>query len=255
VYSGTKTKAAHCSHLINTIAAMYRLTKKNSSPDRHKNSIDNDSTIISDTLTKSETSSTVRRRTMEKWCIPDSPHCIPPEISLMERLIFVRYRKRYWWPAILYKNYGEVQQEPRLWGGIRLSSRIELASLTIFSPTDPRASVPVAKLLARPSVEFVEINNAKEKCEFHSKLPQVLPYACDAGVFVDNPDLYYDWHKAMDQVELLLKDFFGKHFALAPADSSTTWLARARAAEQKKWAENQPMLASWCQCACAVDSE
>jgi hypothetical protein len=51
-----------------------------------------------------------RHKGLEKWGIPHKSSS-PSEVILLEQLVWVRYRQRYWWPAIIYKNYKEIAQQ------------------------------------------------------------------------------------------------------------------------------------------------
>ena len=74
--------------------------------------------------------------------------------------------------------------------------------------------------------------------------------ACESDYFKDHLDLYYDWHRALDQVEAILKEFLGRHFAFVPTNTPTTWLQKAKDAETEKWKALNPLL-SWCtSCSC-----
>jgi hypothetical protein len=121
-----------------------------------------------------------------------------------------------------------------VWGMLSSWKRINLSYLLVFDSSSPRNYVKVARLLGRPHLELLEVESYSE---FYWELPQVLPkMSCAAEYFRQDPELYYDWHRAMDQVESILRECLGKNFALAPDPSSRTWLQRAKDAERAKWA-------------------
>ena len=212
---------------------------------------------------ESTTNPIVRQRILTRWGIPSpvKPNT-PPENLLLERIVFVKYRdQHYWWPAILYHNYAEALRQPRIWKNLDLWSKACLINLTVFSPKDKRNHVKVAWLLGRPSIEFVPIHSDDDCAEFYWQLPMVLPTAFDSNHFEKNNaiDLYYDWHRGMDQVENLLQDVLGKHFSLPGGTSSShkstgkrrTWLQQAKQTEKIKWAEQNPYLSTaFCNCSC-----
>ena len=113
----------------------------------------------------------------------------------------------------------------------------------VFDKSNPRNTTRVARLLGRPTVEFVETNSYSE---FYWELPQVLPkMSFCAEYFRQDPELYYDWHLAMDQAESILRDCLGKHFSIKSASKSKSWLRRAVEAEREKWADAR----KWFHCA------
>jgi hypothetical protein len=220
-------------------------------------------TVMTDAFAQSITPFTVRQRIFTRWGIP-SPRKdnTPPENVLLERIVFVKYRDdNYWWPAILYHNYAEALKQPRIWKHLDLWTKAYLINLTVFTTQDKRNRVKVAWLLGRPTVEFVEVHSDDDCAEFYWQLPMVLPTAYDSTHFERNNaiDLYYDWHRAMDQVENLLQDILGKHFSLPGGTGSSlnstgkrrTWLEQAKRAEKIKWAEQNPYLSTaFCNCSC-----
>jgi hypothetical protein len=231
--------------------------------------IEDGASVMTEAFAQSTTPPIIRKRMFGKWAIPTPLKAnTPPEIVLLERIVFVKYRdQNYWWPAILYQNYAEALQQPRIWNNLDLWTKANLINLTVFSPQDKRNRSKVAWLLGRPSVEFVELHSDSDCAEFYWQLPMVLPTAFDSNHFQKNNaiDLYYDWHRAMDQVENLLQDFLGKHFALPGGSSShshnstgkrRTWLQQAKQTEKRKWAEQNPYLSTaFCNCTCVGPSD
>jgi hypothetical protein len=192
-----------------------------------------------------------RHKGLKKWGIPHKSSS-PSEVILLERLVWVRYRQRYWWPAIMYKNYKEIaQQASQVWNQLFVGKRLYLASRLIYDPSNDKNHVQVARLLGR--CELVE---AASHSEFYWELPNVLPKAsCNVDYFRNDPDLYYDWHRALDDVERILRECLGEQFALMPEASQRTWLERARHADRSRWvaAATKPM--AWFQCCTAKQME
>jgi hypothetical protein len=85
--------------------------------------------------------------------------------------------------------------------------------------------------------------------DFYTELPKVLPVStCNIEYFEPSDfDLYYDFHKALDDTEKLLKDCL--HISMPLLDlpasqvttkwSSSSWVERARYAERLKWEEHK----------------
>jgi hypothetical protein len=206
------------------------------------------------------------------------------ESILMERLVWIRYRcDRYWWPAILYqRGYHElIHQAVHVWNSqVSLLQRMLIVHCMIFDPTNPRNDTPVARVLGRPGCELIELPRRSHTYEqgkpelhpftadFFWQLPKILPVAaCNIEFFAQDGDydLYYDWHRALDQVECLLYDCLGKHmpllsppvmlnettaatskktqkhwkYATTLNSSAFTWVQRARQAERMQWEEHR----------------
>jgi hypothetical protein len=106
--------------------------------------------------------------------------------------------------------------------------------MMVFDASNSKNQVSVARLLGRPSLELLD---DPSHSQFYLELPQVLPQAsCCAEYFRKDPELYYDWHCALDQVESILRDCLGADCALVPEPRSKTWLQRAKEVERAKWA-------------------
>jgi hypothetical protein len=136
-----------------------------------------------------------------------------------------------------------------------VGKRLYLASRLIYDPSNDRNHVQVARLLGRGRCELVE---AASHSEFYWELPQILPKAsCNVDYFRNDPDLYYDWHRALDDVERILRECLGKQFALLPEASERTWLERARHADRSRWmaATTKLPMAAWFQCCTAKQME
>lgn len=163
----------------------------------------------------------------------------------------------YWWPAILYQDYKEVASDATdFWNHLPLWTRLQLVYLMIFDVDNPRNQNCVARLLGRPGHELIEVpmddhrnkgrdvgtdmNHKKVNrpivADFYGHLTRILPsVAGKVEYFADHPDLYYDWHHGMDQVEALLGDCLGRPFPLSGEDDKMTWVERARRAERIRW--------------------
>jgi hypothetical protein len=210
--------------------------------------ISDGSTVATEFFDMSQTEGTWEK-TLQKWDIPVPPKYEPAELTLLSRLVWVRYRQLYWWPAILYQNYKEVSQTQGLWDQLDVWRQMKIGTSTVLFPSHPRNCMRIGRLLGRPTLELLELKKDVDHCEFYWQLPNILPHTCNSEFFTKDPDLYYDWHRALDQVEGILRDFLGKRFALTAAtDDSKTWLKKAKEAELAKWAEEHPYLALCCNC-------
>jgi hypothetical protein len=167
-------------------------------------------------------SATSSASSMKKWGIP---HEESPEVSLLERLVWVRY-KSHWWPALLYHSYSELQQY--LYDQLDMVLKAQFA-MAIMKQIQEKRQVKVARLLGRTILEVVEV---AEDCfyEFYWQLPNVLPKACKKSHYGNNAELYFDFHRALDQVETIIREVSLENFALIPESENQTWLERAHAA-------------------------
>lgn len=213
-------------------------------------------------------------RYFRKWGIPvdeEEPSKIlvdpSPEMILLGRIVWVKYRPQprypeyYLWPAIYYKNYQEIAtRAPKVWNQLGLWRRLPIASQMIFDKSNPSNSAPVARLLGMGAITLVEIPSKLKQqhkstpaiSEFHKQLPAMLQStACNIDYFKHNPTLYYDWHRALDQVESILKECLGDHYVLKaePPNQITTWYQRARTAETNRWQQDLTKQALRARCA------
>ena len=166
---------------------------------------------------------------MKKWGIPGSVHdgvdqnsSAANEIALLERLVWVRYQ-RHWWPALLYHSYSELQQH--LYDRLDMVLKAQFA-MAIMRHMQEKKDIKVARLLGRPILEVIEVEEDCY-CEFYWQLPNVLPKACDVSRYGGNLELYYDFHRALDQVEEIIREVSQENFALMPQKDRMTWLQRA----------------------------
>mmetsp|Transcript_32618 Transcript_32618/g.54642 ORF Transcript_32618/g.54642 Transcript_32618/m.54642 type:complete len:403 (-) Transcript_32618:741-1949(-) len=242
----------------------------------------------------------VHKRGFIKWGIPLIPPPKKENVHgtggkrdystfLMERLVWIAYQQgqnqeeAIWWPAIFYKHgYEEiVNYAPKIWNTqVPFWKRLQIVRLLLFDPTNPRCRVPVARVLGRPSCELVEMTALlqdddpteqprKVVADFFWELPNILPMAaCNIEFFLSNyrnniklaSDLYYDFHRALDQVECLLYDCLGKHMPLMPVSSSGgsgyefTWVQRARHAERAQWEQHKKYVGCML-CLCGPEEE
>lgn len=93
---------------------------------------------------------------------------------------------------------------------------------------DPR-QIKVARLLGREILEVVEVDD-KHYAEFYGQLPKVLPMACRKSRYGDDLVLYLDFHRALDQVEEIIRDISKNSFNLIQSVEKKTWLQRAQEA-------------------------
>lgn len=156
------------------------------------------------------------------------------EIPVLERLIWVKYQS-HWWPALLYQSYSELQGHLYQEMDTVLKAQFAMAILK-HNKRHPRKeknnqTIMVAKLLGRPSLEILEVNQ-KGYCEFYFHLPHVMETAgaCQRRKYTSE-ELYLDFHRAMDQVEDLIRAASSKrNFALMPSENDMSWLDRAQMA-------------------------
>eukprot|EP00934_Nitzschia_sp_Nitz4_P008315 Nitzschia sp. Nitz4//scaffold269_size25945//21831//23369//NITZ4_008293-RA/size25945-processed-gene-0.16-mRNA-1//-1//CDS//3329544979//8305//frame0 len=163
---------------------------------------------------------------MKKWGIP---HKQAPEITLLERLVWVKY-KSYWWPALLYHSYSELQQH--LYDQLDMVLKAQFA-MAIMRHAQDKVKIKVARLLGRSMLEVVEVEE-DNFCEFYWQLPNVLPTACSLDHYGDDLELFFDFHRALDQVEDVIREVSEENFALWPNSEQKTWLERAEATAEKQ---------------------
>ena len=162
---------------------------------------------------------------MKKWGIPE--HHKAPEIALLERLVWVRYQF-HWWPALIYHSYAELQNH--LYDQLDIALKAQF-SIAIMRQIQENRPIKVARLLGRDVLEVVEVEQ-DSYCEFYWQLPHVLPKACKRSRYGENLQLYYDFHRALDQVEEIIQEVSQEKFALMPDGEHMSWLERAHAAFQ-----------------------
>ena len=112
-----------------------RKTKIISSSESLNNVVIQDgATVLTEAYAQSTTAPIVRGRIFTKWGILNPLKAnTPSENVLLERVVFVKYRdNEYWWPAILYQNYTEALQQPRIWKNLNLWAKANVIILTVF---------------------------------------------------------------------------------------------------------------------------
>jgi hypothetical protein len=195
---------------------------------------------------------------LEKWGIPIGASSEAPEILLLARIVWVKYKQRrhepYLWPAIFYKNYREIAHHaPKIWSAMGFIRRLPLAATMVFDSSNPSNKTPVARLLGRADLELIQVPKDSQS-EFYWELPSVLPQvACQVDYFAQDPGLYFDWHRALDEVESILRECLGNQYALTTEPSLQSWHQRAVEAEREQWqaAMKRPeALLSSCATAC-----
>lgn len=161
---------------------------------------------------------------MQKWGIPEK-EMVSPEITLLERLVWVPY-KDHWWPALLYENYTELQAH--LYDELDMVLKAQFA-VAIMRQMNEAKKIKVARLLGREILEVVEVDD-NQFAEFYWQLPRVLPMACKKSRYGNDIKLYLDFHRALDQVEEIIRDISENSFNLMPNEEKKTWLQRAEEA-------------------------
>lgn len=158
---------------------------------------------------------------MQKWGIPEK-EMVSAEITLLERLVWVPY-KDHWWPALLYNNYTELQAH--LYEELDMVLKAQFA-VAIMRQMNETKNIKVARLLGREILEVVEVDD-NQYAEFYWQLPRVLPMACKKSRYGNDTKLYLDFHRALDQVEEIIRDISENSFNLMATAEKKTWLQRA----------------------------
>eukprot|EP00535_Pseudo-nitzschia_heimii_P008768 CAMPEP_0197182934 /NCGR_PEP_ID=MMETSP1423-20130617/7065_1 /TAXON_ID=476441 /ORGANISM="Pseudo-nitzschia heimii, Strain UNC1101" /LENGTH=440 /DNA_ID=CAMNT_0042633439 /DNA_START=47 /DNA_END=1369 /DNA_ORIENTATION=+ len=161
---------------------------------------------------------------MQKWGIPEDG-MLSVEVTLLERLVWVPY-KEHWWPALLYSNYTELQDY--LYDKLDVLLKAQFASAIMRQLNDPKP-IKIARLLGRQMLEVVEVAEG-QYAEFYWQLPKVLPMACRKSKYGNDTELYLDFHRALDQVEEIIRDVSGKGFIQGATGQKKTWIQRAEEA-------------------------
>lgn len=91
--------------------------------------------------------------------------------------------------------------------------------------------IKVARLLGREVLEVVEVDD-NQHAEFYWQLPKVLPMACKKSRYGNDTKLYIDFHRALDEVEEIIRDISKNSFNLIPNEEKKTWVERAEEALQ-----------------------
>mmetsp|Transcript_18598 Transcript_18598/g.38313 ORF Transcript_18598/g.38313 Transcript_18598/m.38313 type:complete len:377 (-) Transcript_18598:413-1543(-) len=161
---------------------------------------------------------------MQKWGIPED-EMVSAEVTLLERLVWVPYND-HWWPALLYDDYSELQDQ--LYKELDVVSKAQFATAIMRQLNNPKP-IKVARLLGREVLEVVEVMDT-EYAEFYWQLPKVLPMACRKSNYGNDTKRYLDFHRALDQVEEIIRDISENSFNLVPGAGKKTWLQRAQEA-------------------------
>ncbi len=162
---------------------------------------------------------------MKKWGIPQQH---TPEIALLERLVWVKYKSR-WWPALLYHSYSELQSH--LYDQLDMVLKAQFA-MAIMRQMQERREIKVARLLGKSILEIVEVGE-DGYCEFYWQLPNILPRACKQSHYDGDMEMYFDFHRALDEVEDIIREVSQENFALLPDGENHSWLERAQMAVEQ----------------------
>ena len=160
----------------------------------------------------------------QKWGIPDEER-VAAESTLLERLVWVPYNE-HWWPALLYKTYTELQDH--MSKELDVVSKAQFAKAMMRQLNNPKP-IKIARLLGRDVLEVVEVMDT-EYAEFYWHLPKVLPMACRKVNYGNDTKRYLDFHRALDQVEEIIRDVSRNSYNILPNSSKKTWLRRAEEA-------------------------
>jgi len=151
---------------------------------------------------------------------------VSPEITLIERLVWVSYKDQ-WWPALLYETYTELQAQ--LYDELDMVLKAQFA-VAIMRQMNENKDIKVARLLGREILEIVEVND-NQHAEFYRQLPKVLPMACQKSLYGNDTELYLDFHRALDEVEEIIHHIpRGSFNNLSQSEEKKTWLQRAQEA-------------------------
>ena len=161
---------------------------------------------------------------MQKWGIPEDD-TVAAEVTLLERLVWVPYND-HWWPALLYADYAELQDH--MYKELDVVSKAQFVAAIMRQLNDPKP-IKIARLLGREVLEVVEVMDT-EYAEFYWQLPKVLPMACRKSNYGNDTKRYLDFHRALDQVEEIIRDISQDSFNLIPNSSKKTWFQRANEA-------------------------
>ena len=162
---------------------------------------------------------------MKKWGIPQQQ---VPEIALLERLVWVKYKSK-WWPSLLYHSYSELQSH--LYDQLDMVLKAQFA-MAIMRQMQERKDIKVARLLGRAILEVVEVGE-DGYCEFYWQLPNILPRACKQSYYDGDMEMFFDFHRALDQVEDIIREVSQENFALMPDSENQSWLERAHLAVEQ----------------------
>lgn len=162
-----------------------------------------------------------RAARMQKWGIPDDA-TVSAEVTLLERLVWVPYKDQ-WWPALLYSGYRELQEN--LYDELDTPLKAQFAVAIMREMNDPNG-IKVARLLGREILEIVEVDDT-QYAEFYYQLPKVLPMACKKSRYGNDMKLYLDFHRALDQVEEIIRNISENSFHMNTLQEKKSWVERA----------------------------
>jgi hypothetical protein len=174
----------------------------------------------------------ISSKSMKKWGIPVQQKQTN-ELTLLERLVWVEY-KGHWWPALLYQDYSELQSH--LYDKLDMVVKAQFA-MAIMRQMQDSSKIRVARLLGRKVLEVVEVEG-DNYADFYWQLPRVLPGGCQKQRYGSNTELYLDFHRALDQVEEIIRDVSENSFNLLPSHDHKTWLERALANLKDEYASS-----------------
>jgi hypothetical protein len=143
-----------------------------------------------------------------------------PEINLSERLVWVRY-EGHLWPAILYNSYEELEEH--IYDEIDTIQKAQL-TMAVMQQLQRKNKTTVARLLGRKRLEVVEVDQGSY-IEFYWLVSSVLPKAVLKSSFHDNTELFLDFHRALDEVEGIIKEATKAN--LPSLADAKTWQERA----------------------------
>lgn len=100
--------------------------------------------------------------------------------------------------------------------------------MAIMLEINSKKRTSVARVLGRSAVELVEVED-DDRREFYWKLHKRIQRSCDISKYDGNIDLYRDFHRALDEVQLIFQMYAKKQKfdLLAPDPCYKTWLEAA----------------------------
>lgn len=126
----------------------------------------------------------------------------------------------------MYKTYTELQDH--MSKELDVVTKAQFAKAMMRQLNNPKP-IKIARLLGRDVLEVIEVTDT-EYAEFYWHLPKVLPMACRKVNYGNDTKRYLDFHRALDQVEEIIRDVSRDSYNILPNSTKKTWLQRAQEA-------------------------
>ena len=154
-----------------------------------------------------------------------------PNINVMERLSWVLYQGHYWWPSIVYQDYHEFfsHSQGEMDEKAKAQVSLEFLNASVQQQGNNIGSLRVARLLGRPSFEFVfmpdQEDSSRPTCrQFHTSLATIVSSQACKPTRIPQ-DLYLDFHRGLDHASALL--YSGLSGNTLHSYSGANWLSKA----------------------------